>query len=153
MRKLELRELAVYFPYGLKVMIKDKVVELWMLCGSSAQTRPSIHGYTYCPFNDLKPILRPLADLHKDIKLNGNVFNPYRDINKILNDGVFEPHFNNIEFNEYGSLLIDFGDHDSGYSINLETIPVINYLLSLHFDLFNLIESGLAIDINTLNKE
>lgn len=150
--RLETKHLSAYLPYGVKVVIKDTVVELWMLCATSAQTRPSVHGYTYCQFKDLKPILRPLSYLTKDIECNGKIISPYREVNKILNGGIFTPHFNNIEFNEYGSLRIDFGDHDSGYSINLETIPVINYLLSLHFDIFGLIDAGLAIDINTLDN-
>lgn len=71
-----------------------------------------------------KPILRPLSDLTKEIEVNGEKFVPYENLSA---------HF---EVEYYGNML-----HKN-----------VEKLLEWHFDVFGLIENGLAIDINTLKK-
>lgn len=71
-------------------------------------------------FNDIKPILRPLSDL----KVSKSLFGEY-----------------NWDYPE------EFINSISGGSV--EYIYMIE-LFKQHFDVFGLIEEGLAIDINTL---
>ena len=127
--KLELKHLAPYLPYGLKVKHESNITML-MTCerkqGDFLAIESVIHGYG-------KPILRPLSDLTKEITHNGENFVPieeyhylrFEEISNYKSGGIW---LNHIHFREY------------------------NVLIELHFDVFGLIEKGLAIDINTLNK-
>lgn len=78
---------------------------------------------------EYKPILRPLSDLTKEIEVNGEKFVP---IEKIAIYG------DNKAYLEEAILT------------GLVEVIVFNMLLRWHFDLYNLIENGIAIDINTL---
>ena len=71
--KLELKHLAPYLPYGLKIQGKGGRVEtLGIEVGMTAKTIncAAILYYGY------KPILRPLTDLTKEIEHNGERFTP-----------------------------------------------------------------------------
>jgi len=69
---------------------------------------------------DCKPILRPLSDLTKE---------------ELIEQGFWHH--------------IDFLTHEKQNPIEAPYF-MVEYLLSKHFDVFGLIEAGLAIDINTL---
>lgn len=75
-----------------------------------------------------KLILRPLSDLTKEVEHNGERFVP--------NDKL-------LEF---------YGEEIDNYSLplKLNSYILIQQLFEWHFDVFGLIEKGLAIDINTL---
>lgn len=79
----------------------------------------------------VKPILRPLSDLTKEITNDGETFVPIEQI-----DG----------WDTVAAKLITKGN------INNAPYWVVQNLLSWRFDVFNLIESGEAIDVNTLGK-
>jgi hypothetical protein len=87
----------------------------------------SYHEYVAIPLGaeDYKPILRPLSDLTEEFVTNNqsteNQFDVY-DIDRVLNQ------------------------HRSQYKLYR-----LMYLFENHFDVFGLIEEGLAIDINSLN--
>ena len=70
----------------------------------------------------IKPILRPLSDLTKEIDVNGEKHQMW----------LLVPHGNSIN------------DVFSWQYKNIKT------LFEWHFDVFGLIENGLAIDINSL---
>lgn len=145
--KLELKHLAPYLPYKLKV--KTKIGNL-ILCQLNNSTKWNAWFY-FCRnsknknqlynFNNLKnadgigrgfllkeitPILRPISDIEKEIEVNGK---------KIVPLDYFSGFF---DF-EYGIESIDYKRAQK--------------LLEWHFDIFGLIEKGLAIDINTLQNE
>ena len=122
MMELELKHLAPYLPYGLEIINNvNKKREL------------TIYYLNYWKESgvELKPILRPLSDLTKEIKHDGDKFTPCTDYYYIKD-----------ELEELSTL-------DSSY-IRYTRYNVVKVLFELHFDFFGLIEKGLAIDINTL---
>jgi|TARA_R110000764_G_C10728142_1_gene349041 hypothetical protein len=129
--KLELKHLAPYLPYGLKcksttILFGEEdngVYEMGLI-----SMRGVLKGTG-------KPILRPLSDLTKeDVAL----ITEYSDIENVAYNGnPSNLYFTNTEEKTF---LEDYVDS-------------LNYLYSRHFDVFGLIEAGLAIDINTLSNE
>ena len=129
--KLELKHLAPYLPYSLKYLYNDEILELDGLDVNQDVFNCDM-GET--PFENIKPILRPLSDLTKQHEAD---MTEYSDIERVVFSGnPSNLYFTNTEEKTY---LDDYVDS-------------LNYLLSHHFDVFGLIEAGLAIDINTLIK-
>lgn len=127
--ELTIKELAPYLPYGLDLKINtpfgttDRKFEID--CGNDFNLHLS-----QC---NIKPILRPLSDLTKEIEVDGEYFIPSR-----------EYHY--LRFEEISS-------YKGGANVmNFIQVREQNVLLELHFDIYGLIDAGLAIDINTLNK-
>src|SRR5699024_1258683 len=155
MKTLELKHIAPYLPYGLNVTFEgdDYIHEVVGLSISSkgVELISPFGDYGRADIEDCRLILRPLSDIHKEIVHNGKKVYPWREVNKLLN-GEYNADYNNIEVNEYGGLRIDFGDHSSGYDLR-ESYEVVQLLLEYHFDIFGLLDDGLAIDINELNNK
>jgi hypothetical protein len=141
--KLELKHLAPYLPYGLKYLYLKKEDAVWMdnskdhyhtllsYCEKGYHSKSAV-GVTMFYKGEFtrKPILRPLSDLTKDIEVNGV---------KIWGKGEFSKH-DWDKFSEHPYALLMLLDYDG-------TMKLIEW----HFDVFGLIEAGLAIDINTLD--
>lgn len=133
--KLTLEHLAPYLPYGLKFSHFDDEREIKSICEFAAITSEeititnSMHEYSML-IEDCNPNLRPLSDLHKPIQDNGNWTIPANYLYRQFD-------VTDMEFN--GNII----DPKHGYDVYV-------FLISHHFDVFNLIEQGLAIDINTL---
>lgn len=141
--RLELKHLATYLPYGLKYQSSmDKPFDeygknpIWTFDGINKVfdnycliTKENNDAYE---ITSCKPILHPLSDLTKEIEVNGEKFVPSERI---------AVHLFDYDFLE---MVID--------RKNTNGIPfwVIKKLLEWHFDIYGLIEKGLAIDINTL---
>ena len=164
--KLELKHLAPYLPYGLKVLINDgvnKYVDYITSIGLIDEvvcfnnTQDWYYGQAEDEVN-VKPILHPLSNLTKKIIIDGIMFNPCEE--------MFKGH-ENIQFTTFGSELKNqltltatytiLGDAFTDFIINRNSIKSTDYwivekLLELKFDVFGLIESGLAIDVNTLDS-
>lgn len=119
--KLELKHLAPYLPYGLKYIYKG--IE-WDLTHLETSTKD----------REYKPILRPLSDLTKEIEVNGEKFVPFDYISD------YNPNTKEI----YPCVIMDDGIIEMHYWKDFEK------LFEWHFDVFGLIDAGLAIDINTL---
>jgi hypothetical protein len=139
--KLELKHLAPYLPYGLKIEINNykqdyvglrmaKITGYYFMNFEPYFTYEG--GATGKSFKSFKPILRPLSDLAKEIEINGASFIP-----------ITTYVYYNIEM-------------DSIIGLNKTQINtpygLMKYLFEWHFDVFGLIENNLAIDINTLNQ-
>jgi len=127
MKKIEIKHLAPYLPYGLKIKclnfpIGDGIRTFELDCGHD------IHFYL--ANNYVRPILRPMCDLHKPIQDNGNWTIPANYLYRRFD-------VTDMEFN--GNII----DPKHGYDVYM-------FLISHHFDVFGLIEQDLAIDINTL---
>jgi len=142
MEKLELKHLAAYLPYQLGFKLLDYkcdyVVEEYGICNGYYMIGDGIY-YTFKyrntagkNFNNFKPILRPLSDLANEITIDKITFVPIeykafkRDIESIIE---FQNGFLHYKGVKYG---------------------IIEKLLEWHFDIYGLIDKGLAIDINTL---
>jgi hypothetical protein len=90
---------------------------------------------------DFKPVLRPMNDIFKwmpDTEISFYSFAKHEFNVDLDSDFSFE-------FETY---------HASIYRIDLHRIlSAINFLFEHHFDVFGLIEQGLAIDLNTLKND
>lgn len=80
----------------------------------------------------VKIVLRPLSDLTKEIKVNGEKFVPIEKLEKLF------------EFKGGNPPTM------SDCSVNMESYLEYQKLFEWHFDIFGLIKDNLAIDINTL---
>ena len=121
--KLEIKQIAAYLPYRLKYLDKD-TNELTTMRSISTEINLIDMGWGNAhDLKEFKPILRPLSDLTKDIEEGKPMFFPSHQLIKHIEK---EQDIFNCSYSE------------------------IDYLIRNHFDLFGLIDAGLAIDINTL---
>ena len=132
--KLELKYLSPYLPYDVRIARftandKFKRVEYSLRAGN-------LQEVVRC--DNLKPILRPLSDLNKEIEVNGQKFIP---INWVENQ------YPNLDLHNQCKFILD----DESW-INQCEYLLIQHLFEWHYDIFNLIENNLAIDINTINQ-
>jgi hypothetical protein len=141
--ELEIKHLAPYLPYGLKLqyVVREKVEKTGVLQSISHRdfethpTRVSIEGlYNEEHIWMFKPILRPLSDLNNEIVINGEKHQMWLLINgqKALENGEIE----NMNGYQYSILELSYNK--------------IQTILKFHFDIFGLIEKGVAISYNDL---
>ncbi len=139
--ELELKHLAPYLPYGLKLqyVVREKVEKTGIMKSiihdknETHPTKVSIDGSDAEHIWMFKPILRPLSDLNKELfERFPNGF--FGFIPKSL-------------LSENLQMQLDIFNLP-----NIVDLKVTDYqkLLGWHFDIFGLIEQGLAVDINTL---
>lgn len=123
--KLELKHLAPYLPYGLKSWSGEKEI---LITGSTLYRMETIV---------IKPILRPLSDLTekecKKLLNNDHIFNFWYGKDKD-GDYIYKEGYTSSIYRSYKGMP---------YSM-------VQHLFQWHFDVFGLIDEGLAIDINTL---
>lgn len=146
MKKLELKHLAPYLPYGLKLLVERKSsfnnqhnsikVEDWKITDLNA------------PFNrryqviSCKPILRPFSDAIKSIDHLGKKVIVAKQLWSV--DAIDEDGFETFGFiPDYWKRCLQQNPTDLDYHD-------VRILFEYHFDVFGLIKAGLAIDINTL---
>ena len=131
---LTLEHVSAYLPYKLKAYQtvftqvkggKDKATKEIRIVNST-----TIYNFfqlgKYKAHEHVKPILRPLSDLTKEIEHNGVKF--------VTKDFI---HYT------YPSEMIGLNPATWSYRVLIK-------LFELHFDVFNLIPQNLAIDINTI---
>lgn len=157
MDKLELKHLAPYLPYGLKykgtyggisTLRKLEYCRPYNKDTDSYSNEIGVDGYL---IQYIKPILRPLSDLTKLINygLSSYIFIELFEIGDT--DGfIYEFDSGNIKLL---NLLESISIHNNSHDINYLPYPVVEMMYEKHFDVFGLIEQGLAIDINTLKNE
>lgn len=138
MRTLELKDICGYLPYGLKFLsdyfsTPHEIVSI-DLTDNTADFSNNC-GYTNKSLGEVKPILRPMSDLTKEITHRGEKFVPLGVLN---NRGHF------IEFDTAGLLYTVGGCMDSDW------LMVFDKFHEWMFDYRGLISAGLAIDVNTL---
>lgn len=146
MDKLTLEHLAPYFPYGLKCHNMGNTDEeghafVSEIVGLDQDTVWVSHeheddDYAY---SDTFPLLRPLSDLTKEIEHNCERFVP----KEVLIDRY------DLKFDENDDFFLDYyciGETDSPWT----GYHIIQLLIQWHFDVFGLIDKGLAIDINSI---
>lgn len=138
MEQLELKHVAPYLPYGLRLWHIDGECQIEMNATGSGSDCLSIEDLEMYA----KPILRPLSDLFKLIDWDKNN-DPYMlgykyGIEKVTEDGKL------IYAEEY------YADYCASPKCYIDITSFNWWLFEYHFDIFGLIEQGLAIDINTL---
>lgn len=122
--KLELKHLSPYLPYGLKGEITRNIYPRSKEIKEVTIT--NISDWNTRAYS-IKPILRPLSEL-------------------------FEDKYKNLFFiSDYTYAILRKVQDGNKYN-EVEALPyfVTVKLLENHFDVFGLIEKGLAIDINIL---
>tara|TARA_R110000772_G_scaffold224621_1_gene335255 strand:- start:83 stop:493 length:411 start_codon:yes stop_codon:yes gene_type:complete len=135
--KLQLKHLVPYLPYGLQCMAQGEGKQQFELQGISDIYYADLHeiGRTVCEqydFEDTFPILRPLSDLFINQKI--------KDLRDLGSNDMLFWGLNGFT----GDLTnVDVYKKDLSFSI-------LEYLYKNHFDVFGLIEKGLAINVNTL---
>jgi hypothetical protein len=165
--ELQLKHLANYLEHELMFFVDCNDGDT-MTCKLEGLTDHEIYldGFdtTYTDNDDYaKPILRPLSDLTKEIEHNGEKFVPLISIVEEIKGEEYEiskikKHKDSVKFYVCNGLLGYYSN--AFYDFDLKMIKcmgsVVNYemqqkyLFGLHFDVFGLIDKGLAIDINTL---
>ena len=124
--KLEIKHLAPYLPYGLKIehptmMSGDRKISEMRNLG---QTSIEISHRIYVQISSCKPLLRPLSD--------------YADINSDAMNSLNCDMSEQINLNEFAIGYICLGSlYQSTYDICLKN----------HIDVFGLIDQGLALPL------
>lgn len=128
--KLTIEHLSAYLPWGLELLIeKDIVIEPTMFFDELDTIESGIvnlaginHGTSYLDncvlykreeadgyvqLENVKPILRPLSDLTKEIEVNGENFVPIEFIGQMI-----DKNYVNLYDDENGS-VVGYGEHIS----------------------------------------
>lgn len=147
--KLELKHLAPYLPYGLKCTNskesylqtgEDKTGVLETLSLKDDETViMGKNGYFLVSYNEVVPILRPLSDLLKPIETE--------EFGKLSTGVEFICTSNKMK----AEFLLDI--KTDCLSIDLLEYWQIKRLFKYHFDVFGLIEKGLAVSHNNVGIE
>ena len=145
MEKLTIEHLSPYFPYNLRMWDVENerqyIPELIGIVDSEKirVTLPRFPGVTLFEINALKPILRPIQEVEQYFE-NLYGYLEHQDVTDYFDVDFLKSH-DNIEIDE-----IQF--------LKVEELPfgTLKVLLKHHFDVFGLIEKGLAIPVtNELN--
>ena len=131
--ELELRHLAPYLPYGILLLVEYKKdftsrenfrkIEKWGLdINKPFENRK---GIISC-----KPLLRPLSDLTQEIEHNGERFVP-------------------LEMLTIRSVQ-DFRAYPESPSVDWWAYKDVQKLFEYHFDVFGLLDKGLALNLSSL---
>lgn len=167
MKELELRYLAPYMPYNLRgfIITKNSQFEVYVVGWNytTLNTSPSIHGFTNCPFDKFKPILRPLSDMVKPCLTEDKI--PIVELAKIHLDWIEGLDYNlKCKYRYQRQINVTSiwnhpADKDPYFddSLFIKTVNthknaawINEKLFEWHFDVFGLINNGLAININEL---
>lgn len=172
-KELTIEHIAPYLPYGLKCQVTDKG-ELKIATLNAIYTD---NTYVFSDiieseqgFEDIKPILRPLSDLTKEIEHNGERFVPIVELFQLSYQDIYEHRFNGdttilsskylaAQFQEDGwsygftvELPTQFQMTANGDQLTISNFDLYQKLFQWHFDTQGLIDSGLAININEINQ-
>lgn len=147
--KLELKHLSAYLPYGVRVLrpdlktildVKGVIGNLIVFNENGLETYGSIF-YS-------KLILRPMSDLNKEIDHNGERLVPMEKVREAFGS----VDFRNIDFDPFSIFNCNYSsEFPEKVDITFaEIYGIFQLLLSWHFDIFNIIPSGLAVDANEI---
>jgi len=177
--KLEIKHLAPYLPYGLRVTKDDWNNSLELGIHPQGNFSSNSVDCQYVLRVKAKPLLHPLSKLTEEIDHNGETFIPAErlcaygaegmlDINhEAAYKGKYTIEKSSDEFeltnilvkptdNKYSWLHITVGDDDVSFDVYFRTVngnvrgAVLNQkmlfdkLHEWHFDLYNLLDNGLA---------
>ncbi|OED34232.1 hypothetical protein AB832_07700 [Flavobacteriaceae bacterium (ex Bugula neritina AB1)] len=154
-KELELKHVAPYLPYYLEAINEDKEIKC-VRWGIQTYTKRHV-GLNFLLIkqdNDFKPLLRPMSDLFKNIEHQGKKVNVAE---LIVNwDDDLE-----MSREETGNKAIWDDDQECFLRFNIRTDRkhdnfvnglrywIVEILFEYHFDVFGLIEKGLAEPIKS----
>lgn len=167
---LTIKHLAPYLPYKLKLGNPKNYVfggskidcQEVTLDGLRGDYLSFIEVTCFYPINHFKPILRPLSDLTKPIKVpgynDGKEFVPIIELAKITNDWIKKEDFDKIYFNHSSGVFDAWFKTASPddeillvieeYDLHSQPYKVMTKLFEWHFAID--IPEGSWRDINTL---
>jgi len=132
--KLELKHIAPYLPYGLNFIMLDPSGEYEIspiinidFAKEELEVSATCYDFSDLGGEEIKPILRPLLDLTRE--------------------ELYKAGFNSH---------IDYLTHEhQEFSTDVLKAPydMVVYLFEHHFDVFGLIEKGLAVNINDIKGQ
>lgn len=146
--KLKLKHIAPYLPHsiGIQSFTDDAIGESYVL-HPYKDTLFTLEDNKHISIANLitelednadhRLILRPLSDLNKEIEIKGKLFNPFEKLGF-------------IGCKVKGGYIVNNNGH--GFKITGSSYKNVQKLFEWHFDVFGLIDEGLAIDVNTLKK-
>lgn len=154
-KSIPLKEIVGFLPYGLKCYAqgvstadtefdeypKPQEFEIVGLdveyVSIYEESRTVTEEMEYC---DIIPCVRPLSDLTKEITHNGETFVPIRKFYDMR-------HVSDAELKPWLDEIIRELKNDNPFKLSQ-----FQQLYEWHFDIYDWIKDGLAIDINTLNQ-
>ncbi|MCT4143020.1 hypothetical protein HZP66_02120 [Elizabethkingia anophelis] len=138
MDKLELKDIAPYYAYDLLFMSKYKTI--YKLGIHNEMRGKGIESRTIDQCLEMKPILRPMSDLTKEITHNGETFIP---LHRILEAYCFDLSKMDEEY------ILSFKESLIEVDMSYKTAQMLH---EMHFDTEKLIERGLAINLNEVDN-
>lgn len=129
--------MAFSLPYGLKINDWTNGYGNREITGLDLNTKYPIKIYGgLCKIENCKPILHPISDLTKEIEHGGEKFVPTEIINDLASD--------------ISPTWFIYDEDVEKINWMLQPFYIVQKLIELHFDIAGLIESGEAINVNTL---
>lgn len=86
--KLEFKHIAPYLPYGIEFFDYKKAKIVFDTYSVMSTGEYNEYSLPYILKNQVKPILRPLSDLTKEIEVNGERFVPIVELAKIHDSNI-----------------------------------------------------------------
>ena len=165
MKKIELKDVVGYLPYGLYCLNCDDMIEEIDLYNVNNLIR-GLDLQDETEYNELaasqqyKPVLRPLDDLYRTITHNGKKIIPIVELAKLslpgyewtLEDTMFaiaNIGGNNARF-KYSENSKSFFVYYNSIEVSNNQYKLFDFLHELKIDYRGLIDEGLAVDANTL---
>lgn len=146
-KSIPLKEIVGFLPYGLQMQLKgnypikegeDNIIEDYQILDIKRIERALRDA-------NFKPLVRPLSYLTKEISHNGETFVPL----KYLHQEVFNCEWPEFEI-DFQTLDIMVNCPEEFYISFQDIQLMLEKLHEWHFDIYDWIKDGLAIDINTL---
>lgn len=138
MEKLELKHLAPYLPYNLICLLTEFNDDCFVI-GASEDYVYTDSSFDELYYTDIKPILKPLHDLTRgELEKQG--------------------FWHHIDWLTYELQTSKRNNGIKGLEKHIKDAPyeMIDYLFSQHYDVFGLIDKGLAIsysDVQSTSNE
>lgn len=132
-KSIPLKEIVGFLPYGLQVHRVAEANNPHIVTLTTGVLMLWEDNY----YDEFKPIVRPMSDINKQIAYNREIFIPAEKYDLIQDsEGNF---FDRIYADQCESPFVDV-------SITYRN----EWIFELHFDVYDWIKDGLAIDLNTL---
>ncbi len=155
MKQLTITEIVPYLPYNTLIAnIEYEYGEPKPIKSAIFLTPEIVHNLISFP-KTRKLILRNLSDLTKEIEHNEERFVPITKLTGVEDLSVFEITDRYIKLPKArysGKEITDWVLNLDKVGILLNPYIAIQRLIEWHFDIFSLIDNGLAVDYNTVNK-